>query len=57
MIKFKLLGQFPGDHLVHTVVSSHIFLLCEFAAFAYNAIACFVSTGWNDKIVALEKTT
>ena len=42
MVKFKYLAHFPVDHLAHTVVSSLILLLCQFAAFAYYMIDCFI---------------
>ena len=34
VVKFKLLAQFPVDHISHLVVSSFIFFLVKFAAFA-----------------------
>ncbi len=43
MVKFKLLAQFPVDHLTHPVVSSRVLLLCQFSAFAYYAIDGFIS--------------
>ena len=41
MVKFKLLAQFPVDHHAYPVVSSLIFFLCKFAAFAYYVIDLF----------------
>ena len=43
MIKLQLLAQFSVDHLAHPVVSSFILFLCQFAAFIYYVIDCFVS--------------
>ena len=43
VVKFKLLAQFPVDHLLHWVVSSLVFVLCLFTAFAYHVIDCFIS--------------
>ena len=42
MVKFKFLAHLPVDHLARSVVSSLILLLCKLAAFAYNAIDCFI---------------
>ena len=43
MVKFKLLAYLPVDQLAHPVVSSLIFLLRSFAAFAYYVIDGLVS--------------
>ena len=43
MGKFKLLAQFPVDHLAYPVVSSLILSLHKFTAFAYYVIDRFVS--------------
>ena len=43
MVKFKFLVHFPVDHLVHPDMSSLVFLLCQFAAFAYYVIDGFIS--------------
>ena len=40
---FKFLAHFPVDHLADPAVSSFIFLLCQFAAFAYYVIDGFIS--------------
>ena len=42
MVKFKLLGHLPVDHLAHPVVSSLVLLLCQFSAFAYYVIDGFI---------------
>ena len=39
----NFLHNSPVDHLLHTVVSSLILFLCEFAVLAYYVIDCFVS--------------
>ena len=44
MVKFQFLAHLPVDYVAHPVVSSLIFLLCKFAAFAYHVIDGFVST-------------
>ena len=43
MVKFQFLSQFPVDNLAHPIVSSLIFFLDEFVAFAYYEIDRFVS--------------
>ena len=43
MVKFKFLVHLPVDHLADPVVSSLIFLLCYFVAFAYDVIDGFIS--------------
>ena len=42
MVKFKFLAHLPVDHLADLVVSSLIFLLRWFAAFAYYVIGGFI---------------
>ena len=37
------LTQFPMDHLSHPVIPCLILLLCQFPAFAYYVINCFIS--------------
>ena len=41
--QFKFLAHFPVDHLAHSVVSSLVLLLSQFAAFAYYGIDGFLS--------------
>ena len=43
MVKFKFLAHLPVDHLAHPVASILIFLLFQFAAFAFYAIDGFIS--------------
>ena len=43
MVKFKFLAHLPVDHFADPIMSSLIFLLLKFAAFAYYVICCFIS--------------
>ena len=54
MVKFKLLAQFPVDHLVYPVVSSLIRFLRLVTAFAYYVIDRFLSiTTWPTLAILL----
>ena len=43
MVKSKSFVEFSVDHLFHPVMPSLVFLLCQFAAFAYNEINILIS--------------
>ena len=43
IVKFKFIAHLPVDHLTSLVVSSLVFLLHKFAAFAYYVIDDFIS--------------
>ena len=43
MGKYKFLAHLPVDHLADLDVSSLVFLLCQFTAFAYYVIDSFSS--------------
>ena len=43
LLKFLYLVQFPVSHLSHPVMSTLVFLLCQFKTFAYYVINCFIS--------------
>ena len=40
MVKLQSLAKFPVDHLFYPVLFAPVFLLCNFASFAYFAINC-----------------
>ena len=42
-MKFQFLTQYPEDYLLHPAVFSLIYILHEFAAFAYGVINRFIS--------------
>ena len=55
MIKFKILTQFPVNHLPHPVVSSLILFLYKFAAFTLDVIDRFVSITKYSKYAILSR--
>ena len=53
MVKSKFLAQFLVDHLAHSVVSSFISFLCQFAAFAYYVLDRFVTIITSSTVTVL----
>ena len=43
MVKVSSLAQFPVDHLSHPIVPFLLLVLCQFTAFAFYVINCFIS--------------